>query len=223
MALRRALGTMAAIRVHRPNVLQHELDAPRPAAPAAGENLVRVHYAGVNFIDTYHAEDREFYHVPRPFVPGVEGAGIVAATGQRVAFVNPRRLGAYAEYAVVPAATCVPVPDALPLDVAAGALLQGMTVHMLVHSVAKLPRGSAALVHAAAGGCGKLLTRWLAEQGVRVIATCSTPDKAAVARAAGAADVVAYDDFAVRAKALTGGRGVDAVCRRAWAHACGPR
>ena len=171
--------------------------------PAAGEVLVRVEAAGVNFIDTYHRAGR--YPLPLPAGLGQEGAGVVEALGDRVdGFAEGDRvawashLGSYAERAAVPADALVPVPDDVPTALAAAALLQGMTAHYLVRSTFPLDASHTSLVHAAAGGTGQLVVQLAKRAGARVVATCSSEEKEAIARAAGADDVIRYDreDFA---------------------------
>ncbi|MCS7088635.1 MAG: quinone oxidoreductase [Thermoflexales bacterium] len=210
---------MKAIRVHEygsADVLRWE-EAPLPE-PGRGEARVRVHVAGLNFIDIY--QRRGWYKTPLPFVPGQEGAGVVESVGEGVTEVKPgdrvawtMSLGAYADYAVVPAARLVPVPEGISLHQAAAILLQGMTAHYLVHSTFPLKAGQVALVHAAAGGVGLLLTQLARRLGARVIATVSSEEKAALAREAGAHDVIRYDqeDFEAAVRRLTEGKGVDVV------------
>jgi NADPH2:quinone reductase len=192
-------------------------DIPTPT-PKSGEVLIRVHASGVNFIDIYYREGR--YKAELPIVDGQEGAGVVESVGEgvegfkpgdRVAWCNV--VGSYAEYAVVPAAKVVKVPATLDLKLAAAVILQGMTAHYLAHSTWPLKPGETALVHAAAGGVGLLLTQMAASIGARVIATVSTEEKAALAREAGASEVILYtqSDFESETKRLTGGRGVDVV------------
>jgi NADPH2:quinone reductase len=158
------------------------------------------------------------YPVPTPFVPGSEGAGRVAAVGpdvsgvdvgDRVAWMSA--LGSYAQQVLVPAEQAVPVPDGLADDVAAGALLQGVTAHYLSHSTYPVAGGDTVLLHAGAGGVGLLLTQLVKQRGGRVISTVSTDEKEALARAAGADEVLRYEGFADRVRELTGGRGVDVV------------
>ena len=199
-----------------PEVLNYT-DVPVPV-PKSGEVLVKVVASGVNFIDIYYREGR--YKTSLPFVDGQEGAGTVEslglgvtgfALGDHVAWCMV--LGTYAEYAIVPADRLVPVPPHLDLKLAAAALLQGMTAHYLVHSTFPLKSGETALVHAAAGGTGLLLTQMASQIGARVIATVSTEEKAALARAAGATEIILYThtDFESETKRLTDGRGVDVV------------
>jgi NADPH:quinone reductase len=192
-----------------------ELPVPNPKA---NEAVVKLAASGVNFIDVYVREGR--YKAPLPVVPGQEGAGVVTAVGadvkslkvgDRVAWTSV--LGAYAEYAAVPADRLVPVPQGVSDHQAAAAMLQGMTAHYLSHDTYPLKQGETALVHAAAGGVGLLLVQMAHNIGARVIATVSTDEKAELARAAGAHDVILYtkSDFEVETKRLTGGKGVDVV------------
>lgn len=211
---------MQAIRVHTPGgpeALKLE-DVPVPE-PKAGEALVRIEAAGVNFIDTYHRTG--FYPVQTPFTPGSEGAGTVERVGPGTKLVKPGdrvawaagALGGYAEFAAVPEARLVPVPKAVSFRDAAAAMLQGMTAQYLATSVFALKQGDTCLVHAAAGGVGLLLVQVARMKGARVIGTVSTEAKAALAREAGAHDVILYlkADVAAEARRLTGGRGVDVV------------
>ena len=210
---------MKAIRVEAtggPEVLRL---AELPVASAgAGQVAVKIVAAGVNFIDVYHRTGQ--YRVPLPFTPGQEAAGLVTAVGpgvtevtvgDRVAYTNV--LGAYAEYALVPADRVVALPDGVDAKVAAAGMLQGMTAHYLASTVYPLRSGETCLVHAAAGGAGLLLCQIAHMRGARVIGTVSTPEKAALAHAAGADDVILYteQDFEVEVKRLSGGKGVQVV------------
>jgi NADPH2:quinone reductase len=202
-----------AARHGGPEVL--ELRDHDPGAPRAGQVRARVVAAGVNFIDTYFRTG--VYPRSTPFVLGLEGAGIVEAVGEGCTLAIGARVawaqgaGSYATHVVLPEAVLVPVPDAVELSLAAAAMLQGMTAHYLVHGVRQTRAGDVALVHAAAGGTGQLLVQLLKTAGARVIATCSSEEKASIARARGADEVVRYDqiDFAPEVKRLAGGRGVD--------------
>jgi NADPH2:quinone reductase len=211
---------MRAIRVHAcggPDTLRYD-EVPVPE-PQAGEALVEVAAAGVNFIDVQHRTGR--YKPPAlPFTLGSEAAGTVAAVGagvtevavgDRVAYAMV--LGAYAEYALVPARRLVKVPAAIDLQVAAAVMLQGLTAHYLTHSTYAIKEGDTALVHAAAGGAGQLITQVARLRGATVYGTVGGEAKAAVARAAGAAATIDYrsQDFEAEIKRLTGGRGVDVV------------
>jgi len=200
-----------------PDVLT-PVELPDPQA-GPGTLLVEVAAAGVNYIDTYQRAG--IYPMTLPYVPGLEGAGRVRtvgdgvsgfAAGDRVAWSE--NLGSYAELVAVAAEKAVPVPDALSDEVAAAALLQGMTAHCLVTDCHPVQPGEDVLVHAAAGGVGLLLTQLASRLGARVIATVSTAEKEQLARGAGAADVIRYtevDDLAAEVRALTGGAGVAAV------------
>jgi NADPH2:quinone reductase len=210
---------MRAVVVRRtggPEVLVVE-DVPEPT-PGPREVRIRVEAAGVNFIDVYHRTGTMV--LPLPFTPGMEAAGVVdsvgtevdgVAVGDRVA--HPFRPGAYAELQVVAADRVVPVPDAVPLRIAAASMLQGLTAHYLTTSTFPLVPGRTVLVHAGAGGLGLMLTQVAVAAGTRVLTTTSTEEKAARSRAAGADQVIRYDreDVAERVKELTDGRGVDAV------------
>src|ERR1035437_298714 len=210
---------MKAIQVKQPGGPEAmelvELPVPQPKA---NEAVVKLAASGVNFIDVYFREGR--YKAPMPFVLGQEGAGVVSAvgaevrsvkTGDRVAWTG--RLGSYAENAGVPADKLVPIPSGVTDQQAAAAMLQGMTAHYLSHATYPLKRGETVLVHAAAGGVGLLLVQMAHNIGAHVIATVSTDEKAKLARAAGADEVILYtqSDFEAETKRLTGGKGVDVV------------
>jgi NADPH2:quinone reductase len=192
-----------------------ELPVPQPKA---NEAVIKLAASGVNFIDVYLREGR--YKAPLPFVLGQEGAGVVTEVGadtmsvkvgDRVAWTGLQ--GAYAEYAAVPADRLVPIPQRVSEQQAAAVMLQGMTAHYLSHDTYPLKQGETALVHAAAGGVGLLLVQMAHNIGARVIATVSTEEKAKLARAAGAHEVILYTqaDFEAETKRLTGGKGVDVV------------
>ena len=209
---------MKAIRAHRyggPEVLSlDELSLP---SPGPGQALVAVEYAGVNYIDVYHRTG--LYPLSLPVGLGLEGAGVALAVGPDVALTPGARVawngvtGSYATHVLAPADRLVPVPPALSSAQAAAAMLQGMTAHYLTRSTFPLGPGHTCLVHAAAGGVGLLLCQLGRRAGARVIGTTSTDEKAAAARAAGAASVIRYDqtDFADEVQRLTGGAGVDVV------------
>lgn len=190
-----------------PEVLELR-EAPEPR-PGDGEVLVRIEAAGINFMDVYEREGKPGYGSAPPAVPGAEGAGTIADTGERVAWVNVP--GSYADAFVAPREKLVPVPDAMATDVAAATLLQGITAHYLVNDSYPVQPGDWAIVHAAAGGVGLLLTQLVKQGGGRVIATTSTPEKAQLARDAGADEVIEYAGFAERAKEIAGGEGVAVV------------
>ncbi|GAB3727843.1 quinone oxidoreductase [Amycolatopsis oliviviridis] len=193
-------------------------DRPDPV-PGPGQLLVDIEFAGVNFMDT---GSRVGYGLPQglPFVPGVEGAGRVAAVGagvtdfavgDRVAWVYA--YGSYAERVVIPADQVVPVPGNVPSDIAAATMMQGLTAHHFVTEIAPLGKGQVALVHSAAGGVGRMVTQLLKLRGTHVIGLVSREEKVPVARAAGADDVLVSTGgaFVERVKELTGGEGVHAV------------
>ncbi len=210
---------MKAIRVTRtggPEVLLVS-DLPVPH-PESTEVIVKVAASGVNYIDVYYRDGR--YAAPLPFVIGLEGAGTVHAVGadvhqirpgDRVAWTHLR--GSYAEYAAIPADRAVRIPAGVSDQQAAAAMLQGLTAHVLTHDTYPLKRGDTALVHAAAGGVGLLLVQMARYLGAHVIATVSTPEKAQLAREAGAEEIILYthDDFEREVKRLTDGRGVHVV------------
>ncbi|HNP86301.1 MAG: quinone oxidoreductase [Chloroflexi bacterium SZAS-1] len=209
---------MQAIRIHEfggPEVLRAD-ELPLPE-PGPGEARVKLAASGVNFIDIYHRKG--LYPGKLPFTLGQEGAGTVDAVGTDVADVKvgdqvayASVQGAYAEYAIVPAARLVPVPMGVPLDQAAAVMLQGMTAHYLAFSTFEIKPGDTALVHAAAGGVGQLLVQIAKKRGARVIGTASAA-KLELARAAGADEVIGYneEDFEAAVKQLTDGQGVDVV------------
>jgi len=192
-------------------------DVPVPS-PGPGQALVKIAATGVNFIDVYFRMG--LYKADPPITIGSEAAGTVedvgpgvtdVAPGDRVAYVMAR--GSYAEYAVVAAAQLVPLPPAIDFVTAAGVMLQGMTAHYLTHSTFPLKPGDTCLVHAAAGGTGGMIVQMAKARGARVIGTTSTDAKAAIARAAGADEVILYtsQEFDAEARRLTSGRGVDVV------------
>lgn len=210
---------MRAIRVHGyggPEVLTWEEQAT--PSPEAGQALVRLEAVGVNYIDIYHRTG--LYKNPLPFTLGLEGAGVVEAVGpgvsevrvgERVAYQGVQ--GSYATHALVPAARLVDLPAGLDARTGAAAMLQGMTAHYLVHATYPLKPGETALLHAAAGGVGLLLIQMAKRRGARVLGTVSTPEKARLAKEAGADEVIQYttQDFETEVKRLTGGRGVQVV------------
>lgn len=197
------------------NLKYVDVDAP---PPAEGEVLVRIHAAGVNFIDVYHRTG--LYQTPeRPVRLGSEGAGIVEEAapgtgfhkGQRVAYAMAR--GSYAELAAVPAKFLVEVPESVSLDDAAAVMLQGMTAHYLTHSTFPLKAGDTCLIHAAAGGAGLLTVAMAKIAGATVIGTVGTAEKARLASAYGADHMIVYTetDFVEQVKRITENRGVDVV------------
>ena len=210
---------MKLVRVHAhggAEVLQVEEAEVPHAGP--GQALLRIEAVGVNFVETYHRTG--LYKMPVPFTLGTEAAGTVEAVGPGVTTVRPgdrvasiNVLGAYAEYALAPAERLVPLPDRVSTRQAAAVMLQGMTAQYLTTSTFPLERGQTCLVHAAAGGVGLLLCQMAKRAGARVIATVSTEAKAALAREAGADDVILYTqaDFETEVKRLTAGAGVHVI------------
>ena len=193
------------------------VDIPIPR-PAANQALVRIAASGVNFIDIYFRTGH--YKADFPMTLGQEAAGTVesvgsevteVAPGDRVAYCTTR--GSYAEYATVPAAQLVKIPDHVDLATAAAAMLQGMTAHYLTHSTFPLKSGDTCLVHAAAGGAGGLVAQMAKMLGARVFGTVSNEEKARIARENGCDEAILYtqQDFAAEVKRLTAGRGVDVV------------
>ncbi len=199
-----------------PEVLSLEQHEPGPPGP--GQVRVRIAAAGLNFIDVYFRAG--LYPRPLPFVLGLEGAGVVEAVGpevqtlaagDRVAWSSVP--GSYAEAVIAPERQLVRVPDGVSEEQAAALMLQGMTAHYLVHGTRDTRPGDSALVHAAAGGVGLLLIQFLKAAGATVLGTCSSEEKAKLAREAGADQVILYTqcDFSEEVRRLTDGRGVDVV------------
>ncbi len=208
---------MLAIRVHQlggPEVLQID-DIPVPA-PDRGQLRIRVEAAGVNFIDTYLRSG--LYKVGLPFLPGMEAAGVVTAMGEGVTgfhlgdrVATTHAMGAYAAETLVPADKAMAIPAGLDTRTAAALLSQGLTAHFLAIDTFPLKAGDSALVHAAAGGVGLLLTQIAKMRGARVLATVGSDAKATLAREAGADAVCVYtrENFSEAARRFTDGRGVD--------------
>jgi NADPH2:quinone reductase len=210
---------MKAIRIHTaggPETMRYE-DVPEPT-PKAGEAVVKVEAAGINYIDVYFRSGQ--YKAELPLTIGMEAGGTVAAVGSGVTDVKVGDKvaytgipGAYAQYASVPAARLVSLPAGISAKQGAAAMLQGMTAHYLAVSTYPLKPGDTCLVHAAAGGVGLLLCQIAKMRGARVIGTVSTDEKAKLAREAGAAEVILYttQDFEAEVKRLTDGKGVNVV------------
>ena len=199
-----------------PEVLVHAEEHPDPE-PGPGQVVVEAAAAGVNFIDIYRRMG--VYHQPTPYVPGSEGAGTVVAVaddvtdvavGDRVAWHDAHG-GSYAERVAVDADMTVPVPDGTDLVSAAAVMLQGMTAHYLCRSTFEVKPGTVAVVHAAAGGVGLLLTQMISALGGTVIATTSGGPKAELAAQAGADHVTSYGEFGAVVDRVTDGRGADVV------------
>ena len=188
---------------------------PDPAA-GPGQVVVQVAAAGVNFIDIYRRSG--VYKQPVPYVPGSEGAGTVVAVGEGVHEFSAgdhvawcEGPGSYAERVAVAADQAVPVPEGIDLKIAGAVMLQGLTAHYLCRSTFPVAEGTIAVVHAAAGGVGLLLTQMIKNLGGTVIATTSSTVKAALARQAGADFVTTYEEFPAVVREVTGGRGADVV------------
>jgi NADPH:quinone reductase len=208
---------MKAIQIEKPgesDVLQLK-EVPKPT-PAAGQALVRLKAAGLNFIDIYRR--RGLYPAKLPYTPGLEGAGTVEAVGDGVTVVKAGdrvaytgQPGAYAEYSVVDAESLIPIPAELSWEQAAAFPLQGMTAHYLINEYRLPHKGDDVLIHAAAGGMGLLLVQWAKHLGARVIGTVSTEEKAAKAKENGADDLILYTEknFVEEVKRLTNGKGVE--------------
>ncbi len=192
--------------------------------PGAGDVLVKIEIAGVNFIDVYLRtgvfKDSVTYPNTPPFTPGMEGGGRIEAVGAGVEGLSPGdrvaycvERGSYAEYAVVPAWKLVRVPDETPMEIAVALQLQGMTAHYLTHSLFPLEPGHTCLIHAGAGGLGQLAIQLAKARGARVLTTVGTPEKAEIAKACGADHTILYrdTDFAEAVRDLTNGVGVDVV------------
>jgi NADPH2:quinone reductase len=210
---------MKAVRVHAyggPEVLRYE-EIPSPK-PASGEALVELKAVGVNYTDIYTRSGLSPAELP--ITLGLEGAGLVTEVGQGVSEVNVGDsvaysgvIGAYAEFAVVPSQRLVKLPSGVDEKKAAAVLLQGIAAHYLSHDAFPLKSGHRVLIHAGAGGVGLLLTQMAKQMGGYVIATTSTEGKAALAREAGADQVIIYTekDFENEVRELTDGKGVDVV------------
>lgn len=210
---------MKAVRVHAaggPEALKYE-DVAEPT-PKGGEAVVKVDAAGLNYIDVYQRSG--LYKLDMPLTLGLEAGGTVTAVGagvtevkvgDKVAYTGVP--GAYAQYAAVPAAKLVVLPQGVSTRQGAAAMLQGMTAHYLACTTYPLQKGDTCLVHAAAGGVGLLLCQIAKMRGARVIGTVSTDDKAKLAREAGADDVILYtkQDFEAEVKRITGGKGLQVV------------
>lgn len=199
------------------SVLQISETEPEPV-PAAGQALVKIHAAGVNFVDIY--QRRGIYPVPLPYIPGLEAAGVVEAIGKKVTGVRvgdrvayTGHLGSYSEYTAIDAGKLIKLPKELSFVQGAAFPLQGMTAHYLLHEFRKPKKGETVLIHAAAGGVGLLLVQWAKHLGARVIGTVSTEKKAAIARKAGAHHIILYtqQDFVSETRRITKNRGADII------------
>jgi NADPH2:quinone reductase len=199
-----------------PEVLEYtELDPP---VPGPDDLVVQLFAAGLNYIDTYQRSG--LYPVPLPYTPGLEGAGTIIAAGEEVSTLQVGQNvawtavpGSYAEQVRVPARTAVPVPDGVPLDVAAATMLQGMTAHFLVSDTFPLQEGHRCLIHAGAGGVGRILIQLAKLRGAEVFTTVGSADKAAAVRAIGADHVILYreTEFGAAIEEIAGRKPLDVV------------
>jgi NADPH2:quinone reductase len=190
---------------------------PKPA-PAPGRALVKIHAAGVNFVDIY--QRRGTYPVKLPFIPGLEASGVVEAVGEGVEGFEPGdrvaytgHLGSYSEYTSIDSSRLILLPKELSFVEGAAFPLQGMTAHYLIHDFREPKKGDTVLIHAAAGGVGLLLVQWAKHLGADVIGTVSTVEKAHLAKEAGADHVILYtrEDFACETKRITKDRGANLI------------
>ena len=210
---------MKAVRFHTnggPEVLKYEdVDTPKPNHDEA---LIKLEAIGVNYIDIYQRSGQ--YATPLPTTAGGEGSGTVVevgsevsevAVGDLVAYTGP--LGAYAEYAVVPAWRLVKLPTSINPSTAAALMLQGMTAHYLTHTTYPLKKGDTCLIHAAAGGVGLLLIQMAKKLGAQVIGTVSTKEKAQLAHSVGADETIIYtqNDFEKEVLRITDGQRIEVV------------
>jgi NADPH:quinone reductase len=208
-----------AVRVHKvgaPEVMR--IEEIELAAPKAGEVLVRNHAIGLNFVDIYFR--RGSYPAPLPFTPGNEAAGEIVEIGKgvkgfkvgdRVAYVE--NFGSYGETRIVDAGRLVALPKSISYETGAAILLKGLTAQYLLRQTFKVKKGDRILVHAAAGGTGLILCQWGRALGAHVIGTVGSPEKAKLAKKAGAKDLILYheEDFAARVKDITKGKLCDVV------------
>jgi len=219
---------MKAIRISKyggPEVLSLEdIDIPEPGA---GQIRIKIEAAGLNFIDTYHRTG--LYPLNLPLTLGLEGAGVVDALGANVSNLSVGNRvawksvpGSYAEYVIAKPSDVVKIPDNVETKTAAAVMLQGLTAHYLSNSTYPLSKNDTCLIHAAAGGVGLLLVQMAKMRGARVFGTTSTPEKAELARQAGADEVILYteQDFEAEVKRFTDGKGLnvvyDSVAKATW-------
>lgn len=208
-----------AIRIQKtggPDVLQWE--EIEVGAPGPGQVLLKQTAVGLNFIDVYHRTG--LYPLPLPFIPGMEGAGIVDAVGDGVTYLKPGDrvayasvIGAYAEKRIIAADRLVKLPDGITDRTAAAMMLQGMTARYLIRDIYKVGPGDTILIHAAAGGVGLIVCQWASALGATVIGTVSSDEKAALAKANGCHHPIVYtrEDFQARLLEITGGEKLSVV------------
>jgi NADPH:quinone reductase len=216
---------MKAIQVHEQgDVSKLQLEQIPTPIPGPGEARVKLSHAGLNFIDVYQRNGT--YKIPLPTTLGMEGAGEIDALGPRdgvgdleaglglgARVAYPSHLGAYAEYAIIQTSELVPIPEGVTNDLAAAVMLQGATAHYLAKSTFKLEAGQTCLIHAAAGGVGLLLVQIAKKCGARVLGTVSSDEKAQLAKAAGADEIIMYTqtDFELEVLRLTDGHKLDVI------------
>ena len=214
------MKAIVARQLGTPDVLELR-DVPRPESKE-GEILVQLKFSGVNLVDTIERRGL-FQDVPRttPYIPGLEGSGVVAETGggvtrfrqgDRVGFMQ-FMAGSYAEYAVAADKLTFKLPDDVPFEEAAAMTVRGLTAHYLIHEYVTIRPGLFVVIHSAAGGMGLLLTQWAKHYGAFVIGTTSSANKAATAQENGCDRVIVYtqDDFPAAVMAFTNGRGADLI------------
>lgn len=210
---------MKAIRISQyggPNVLK--IQDVQLGKPGRGQALLSLKASGINFVDIY--QRRGFIPVSLPYIPGLEGAGIVEAVGEGVKNVKPgdrvayvHELGSYAEQTLINSELLIPIPAELSFEQGAAFPLQGMTAHYLIHEFRTIKPNDIILIHAAAGGMGLLLVQWAKHLGARVLGTTSTAEKAEIAKKAGADEVILYTkkNFAAEVMRLTNSHGADLI------------
>lgn len=199
------------------DVLKFSDSEPKPVL-AAGQALVKIHAAGLNYVDIY--QRRGTYPVQLPYIPGLEASGVVEEVGDgvtgtrrgdRVAYTG--HPGSYSEYTSIDVDRLIPLPENMTFEQGAAFPLQGMTAHYLIHDFRKPKPGETVLIHAAAGGVGLLMVQWAKRLGATVIGTVSTEEKARTAAEAGADHVILYtkQDFVSETMRLTNGRGAQLI------------
>ncbi len=211
---------MKAIKVTKyggPEVLVLSENEPMPE-PGPEQVLVKLHAAGLNFVDVY--QRRGLYKMPVPYIPGLEGAGVIEKVGAKVMefsqgdrVIYTGQIGSYSEYLAVDAWRLITLPKSLSFEEGAAIPLQGMTAQYLITEFRKVKRGDIVLIHAAAGGVGGLLVQWAKHSGATVIGTVSTEEKAHIAKGLGAEHVILYtkQDFVAEVKRLTKEHGADLI------------
>ena len=207
------------VEQYGPATVMQLVEAAAPK-PVMDQVLIKVAAAGVNFIDLYQRSGLDNYQIPLAFTPGLEGAGIVEAVGDLVIGIKPgdrvawaMSIGSYAEYVLVAEEKLIKVPSEINLEIAAAAMLQGLTAHYLISDCFKVTQKHSVLVHAAAGGTGNLLCQLLVAKGANVIASTSSDEKEEIILASGVTKIIRYDkeNISNKIKDFTNGKGVDVV------------